>query len=92
MGYSTVSGFWIPDKPPPPPPKEAPARAAIKGASAAKLRAHAAVAGKGVKRLPGKPAAPRRHETGDRKPPEVLPHSCIYIQDSRQRAWPDGRV
>ena len=81
MGYSTVSGFWIPDKPPPPPPKEAPARAAIKGVSAAKLRAHAAVAGKGVKRLPGKPAAPRRHESGDRKPPEVLSHSCLSSQD-----------
>ena len=71
MGYSTVSGFWIPDKPPPPPPKEAPARAALKGASSAKLKTHTAVASKGAKRITGKPTSSRKHDSGDRKPPQV---------------------
>ena len=71
MGYSTVTGFWIPDKPPPPPPKEAPARAALKGATSAKLKTHTAVASKGVKRLSGKPSSSRKHDSRDQKPPQV---------------------
>ena len=74
MGYSTVTGFWIPDKPPLPPPKETPAHAALKGTSSAKLKAHTAIASKGgAKRLSGKPVSSKKHESGDRKPPHVRP-------------------
>ncbi len=72
MGYSTVAGFWIPDKPPPATPKENPARAALKGLPASKLKAHtAAVANKGAKRLSGKPLAAKKHDSADRRPPQV---------------------
>jgi hypothetical protein len=76
MGFSTVAGFWIPDKAPPPPPKEAPARAALKGATASKLKAYTAVASKGAKRLSGKPVTAKKHDSADRKPPVVNAISC----------------
>ena len=82
MGYSTVAGFWIPDKAPPPPPKEAPARAALKGATASKLKMHTAAVSKGAKRLSGKPVSTKKHDSADRKPPQVNVISRLPILHS----------
>lgn len=82
MGYSTVAGFWIPDKAPLPPPKEAPARAALKGATASKLKMHTAAVSKGAKRLSGKPVSTKKHDSADRKPPQVNVISRLPILHS----------
>jgi len=91
MGYSTVTGFWIPDKPPLPPPKEPPAQAALKGASSAKLKSHPAIASKGAKRLSGKPVSSKKHESGDRKPPQVQPKRSILPLFAFSLGMPEAR-
>ena len=89
MGYSTVAGFWIPDKAPPPPPKEAPAQAALKGATASKLKMHTAVVSKGAKRLSGKPVTTKKHDSADRKPPQVnaFSFSTVVFQIFMTPLW-----
>jgi hypothetical protein len=56
-GFSSLTGFWIPDKPPPPPPPKEPKQGykGGHGSGTAKLRTHAAFAG--GKRASSRPSA-----------------------------------